>query len=787
MRHSPSTEQAQYVGRTEHSYSSVQRSGDHTGAGLTAPMAHQSREERIRALTESALRLKERIVMESKRFEDGSFGASGKTKEHLPPNQQRWSSPTRQLFVHQTNQQGFTPTSDLPGVRNVCEHAQQAERLHKQAEAATKIQAAYRGHCVRKSLHWKLPSGQTLGASLRGGLPGTVDNREESKSSSAGTLTPPAEEDKNGEKISTPVISPMREEPGHQQPISFTIPPHQSPPMASTVPRLSLWQQQGGDEHSVINVFTRQHERLRQTLDQLRDQKRAEIRGLSKEKQTASETQKSGGSPSSAAQVAQPTATSVSHSYYYTHTFEQASPSGSATSNRSPHSSVFSEDSLHVSPPKQGAGSKASLSPSSSTHSQQTSPKSATSSPLTQKSAITGMGGGGDTAAGPHSSKIADSKAQQENAEETIHAITPPGSPSFVESFASVTPKSASSSRPKSQSPKPPAQGSAQSANPLSSVPPSGAQPTSAQFPPPTEGRLSPRSLQLKLHSELNLLETVEDSMRQLSQVESARAVSLAQQETVALAQLLKSRQQSHEEVQSVASKNEKEMEEAQAKLDREAAMMSEQRKRMEREHAEEMLRMREEASRISHEATMRINEARSAASEAVIQAAKQHLEAAHNIAASAASSAAREAVKATLVTNRQQRSSLKEQNDERSGDADGVVSPAYESDFESDSLTGSETRSHSETHDADFKLSPTTSKRSHASTSSTIEEDIDEGGNDDSAATPVAPPEEVMEVTQVDTTLVGDVHSELEESYQSPLEELEEDEGDISEVFFDV
>ena len=29
-------------------------------------------------------------------------------------------------------------------------------------EAAKKIQAFYRGHCTRKSLHWKLPSGRTL-------------------------------------------------------------------------------------------------------------------------------------------------------------------------------------------------------------------------------------------------------------------------------------------------------------------------------------------------------------------------------------------------------------------------------------------------------------------------------------------------------------------------------------------------------------------------------------------------------------------------------------------------
>jgi hypothetical protein len=33
--------------------------------------------------------------------------------------------------------------------------------------AATKIQAVYRGHSTRQGLSWKLPSGRTLGATLR--------------------------------------------------------------------------------------------------------------------------------------------------------------------------------------------------------------------------------------------------------------------------------------------------------------------------------------------------------------------------------------------------------------------------------------------------------------------------------------------------------------------------------------------------------------------------------------------------------------------------------------------
>ena len=753
--------------------------------------------------------------MESKKFEEGNFGTGVETRQqfsvyqrqHSSPAratfsvyQRQHSSPARATFFHDSNQQGFTPSVDLPGVRNVHEHALQAERQRREADAATKIQAAYRGHRVRKSMNWMLPSGQTLGASLRGGLTRGVDEERESRSSSGGTLTPAEEEeiDKNKEEMSTPVISPLhgQRQENFSSRSSIPVPSFRPVPPATTAgPRLPPWQGTSGDEHSVINVFARQHERLRQTLDQLRDQKRAEIRGFSEERKTTSETPKN--SLSSSGHVPRPQTSSVSHSYSYTQTFEQTSPSNSATGH-SPQSSIFSEDSLHVSSPKHGGpSSKTSLSPTLSAHSQHTPPHTATSPPQAKAASSTSAKGtttssGSDGGASFHLSKSEPKpqQQQQQNVEETVHVITPPGSPSFVESFASISPRTQSSSRTAELNTSKQSSKTESAYEPTTShtrLPP-GAQPTllTSVHPPSLDGRLSPRSLELKLHSELNLLETVEDSMRQLSQVESARAVSLAQQETVALAQLLKSRQHGHEqELEKVATKNEREMEDAHGKLDREAALMSEQRRRMEREHSEEMLRMREEASRVSHEATLRINEARTAASEAVIQAAKQQLEAAHDIAASAASAAAREAVKASLVATKQQKSPLQKQRgerEERVETTDGTLSPSYESDFETDSLAGSDTRK----DQPDLKPSPNSSPRSHTSTatsSGTIEEEIEDRTAE--SATPVAPPEEVMEVTHGDRTLVGD-RSELEESYQSqsPIEELLEGaEGDISEV----
>ena len=804
LRHSPSTgstEHAHYGLRTEHAQygygsSPGQLSSPLKGAGhtSTATSAPQSREERIRALTESALRLKERIAMESKRVEEGAFGV--RPFHHISTFQQH-PSPARPPFC---NDQGYSPSVDLPGVRNVHEHALRAEKLRQEAEAATKIQAAYRGHHVRKSLRWRLPSGKTLGASLR---EGQTNRGDESRSSSTDTLTPPpAEEHEMEKEISTPVISPLhghtQKREGthvhahvHTQPPSFEANgPQITSSSATAIPCLSPWQQTGGDEHSIINVFTRQHEKLRQTLDQLSDQKRAEIRRFGEEGRAKSETPKHS---ASSVPGSQPGATSITHSHSYTYTFEQASPSKSA-SEHSPHSSIFSEDSLHASPPPKHKpiSPKASPSPTSSPRSHHSSPRSATSPPSRASSASTLTSGSPSSKSEPKS---------KQGVEERVHVITPPGSPSFVESFASLSPRSVSSqtSKPKSlpKSPSSKADVTTQSAKPPVSPTPSGAQVSSTAALPTvtvTEsgGRLSPRSLELKLQSELNLLETVEDSMRQLSQVESARAVSLAQQETVALAQLLKSRQQGHEqELQAVASKSEKEMEEARGKLDREAALMAEQRQRIEREHAEEMQRIREEASRASHKATLRLNEARTAASDAVIQAAKEHLEAAHKIAESAASAAAREAVKATLIVSGAQQQGPPHHHKEIAK-ASGSITPSYESDFEADSLAGSETGKISETQ-SKLKYSPTTSTRSQASGSSTttIEEDIEQEGNDregegeGESVTPVVashePEEEAMEVRPGDDTLVGG-GSELEESYQSqsPIEEIEED---VSEV----
>ncbi|OPJ76867.1 centrosome-associated protein 350 isoform F [Patagioenas fasciata monilis] len=59
--------------------------------------------------------------------------------------------------------------------------------------------------------------------------------------------------------------------------------------------------------------------------------------------------------------------------------------------------------------------------------------------------------------------------------------------------------------------------------------------------------RFSPAGLQHRLSAELNYLSAIEESVRQLTDTERVRGISLAQQESVSLAQILKAQQQRHE------------------------------------------------------------------------------------------------------------------------------------------------------------------------------------------------------------------------------------------------
>ncbi|XP_067250665.1 centrosome-associated protein 350 isoform X4 [Chanodichthys erythropterus] len=115
------------------------------------------------------------------------------------------------------------------------------------------------------------------------------------------------------------------------------------------------------------------------------------------------------------------------------------------------------------------------------------------------------------------------------------------------------------------------------------------------------ELQFAPGVLQQRLSAELSYLDAVEESVRQLSDVERVRGVSLAQQETVSLAQILKSQQQRHErDLYLLRMKAEQEALETQRQLE-------ESRQKAARAHAElqeSLLQSQQQALGGLHETT---------------------------------------------------------------------------------------------------------------------------------------------------------------------------------------
>ncbi|XP_030428662.1 centrosome-associated protein 350 isoform X4 [Gopherus evgoodei] len=116
--------------------------------------------------------------------------------------------------------------------------------------------------------------------------------------------------------------------------------------------------------------------------------------------------------------------------------------------------------------------------------------------------------------------------------------------------------------------------------------------------------RFSPAGLQHRLSAELNYLSAIEESVRQLSDVERVRGISLAQQESVSLAQILKAQQQRHErDLALLKLKAEQEALESQRQLE-------EARQKTAQAHAESLqhlVQSRQEAAEALQETTCKI------------------------------------------------------------------------------------------------------------------------------------------------------------------------------------
>lgn len=483
----------------------------------------------------------------------------------------------------------------LPGVRNLQRHALEAEQARVESEAARKIQALYRGYCVRRSLKWELPSGGTLGDVVGGvqgarrGGDGVEDKSDDDDDDDDDTITPD-EDAESADNVPPSAAAPTNTSATLTRPVLGNGLHHCYLPKEETTPTPTAaaahgakattepWLRTGGDTHSVINIFTRQY-----THSEYPDMILKEM--TSKQPPV-----------SSPPQAKQPLTSSPwqppSEHAQYTYSEDFASTTSGKKGGRTEEvevesvtsdlSSSFSRDSLYSAdaspqqqktPPTNQSGSDHThtatpTSRSISEHisgatgstttltTRSSSDHTSTATPTTRSSSdhtvTVSMQSGSDhtpTATPPSKSQSRSASRSSSDAAAAVpsahtssskhskksngSAITPPGSPSFVDSFTTST------------------------SSPTKPVPPLLNQTGTGHHHHHQEPRLSPRSLELKHQAELNLLEAVEDARQHVAQVENTRAISLAQQETVVVAQLLKTKEQEHQkEVRNLRTHN---------------------------------------------------------------------------------------------------------------------------------------------------------------------------------------------------------------------------------------
>lgn len=137
----------------------------------------------------------------------------------------------------------------------------------------------------------------------------------------------------------------------------------------------------------------------------------------------------------------------------------------------------------------------------------------------------------------------------------------------------------------------------------------------------PGPKRFSPAGLQHRMAAELSYLSAIEESVRQLSDVERVRGISLAQQESVSLAQIIKAQQQRHERDMALLKlKAEQEALECQRQLE-------ETRNKTAQTHAEslqQVVKSQREVTEVLQEATCKIAAQQSETARLTTDAARQ-------------------------------------------------------------------------------------------------------------------------------------------------------------------
>ena len=143
------------------------------------------------------------------------------------------------------------------GVHNVDIQARKTAQQHKQEEAVTRIQAAYRGHQVRKSLQWNTSTHQKVQQSKSAPLTNDAACNGGHKQN---TATRSKKSTKKKLQDKTKAVEEVSLETVH---VDSSVHSIGSVPATSVPP----WEQAGGDMMSVINIYTRQYEKLQEQFN----------------------------------------------------------------------------------------------------------------------------------------------------------------------------------------------------------------------------------------------------------------------------------------------------------------------------------------------------------------------------------------------------------------------------------------------------------------------------------------------------------------------------------------
>nr|XP_022322743.1 centrosome-associated protein 350-like [Crassostrea virginica] len=472
----------------------------------------RSKADRIQAIMNTAATLQQKIQVETSKITGEKPELYNRRTLGQSDDGEEEDFVTRYDRIIGAQQDFSVFSSNLPGQQRISRDIGPSEENMVES-AAIRIQAAYRGHTVRQSLNWRLPSGNTLQASHRRGL-----QEEEDTLTETDTISVTVTEDLEDESVTQRKIgSGLQERDFHAS--SRGLPPSDDfviprPTHPSSQANRYSWETPSPDPYNVLSIFARHQKtqagRPRSSASEMQGPQQTAV----KEDFRAEPTYSQHSIPSKSTKV--------------TSNFRTQSPSSARNSTsvkgQSAAGSLRGETSQAVS----GSQRNVYKSRSDATH-PKTSGYSVTTTTDSHDSDEDTIEGDSyspsfESDEEKHSGKVSKLVSEKSSMKSGFRPVSSPsGIPGPREDQSMEDEESQSIS--------------------LGRVSPPGEESESRTSPP----RLSPNSLERKFYLELNQLESMEESMRQLTGMERTRAVSMAQQESVSLAQMLKARQQAHE------------------------------------------------------------------------------------------------------------------------------------------------------------------------------------------------------------------------------------------------